>query len=103
MSVRVAAVMLLLLAACESSTPKPVKDPSYPGSPDDPFPPPAPTASGRPASGSCHTDIDCRANGMECLREGKDQPGTCVRMDPAMGPNGLPKGPCFAGPLQCTQ
>jgi hypothetical protein len=95
MSLRFAAVALLFVTACEPATPGPAKDPT---SPDDPFPSTDPNATRRPPSGRCYSDIDCRANGMECLQEGKGKPGTCVRMDPAVGPNGLPSGPCMGGP-----
>lgn len=72
-------------------------------SPDAPFPAPGESDDkGRPGSGRCYSDVDCRGNGMECLSEGRGKgPGTCVRMDPALGPNGLPKG-TICGTAPCN-
>ncbi len=94
MSVRMMLTLLLFATAC--ADPKPANDPSNDGQP---FPSEGPRTSTRPSSGRCMSDIDCKGNGMECLFEGKGKGvGTCVRMDPAMAPNGTPSGPGYGTP-----
>lgn len=99
MSLRIPLAMLalVLLVACEPPATEPVKDPGYPAAADAPFPPPDPASARKPASGTCLSDIDCRGNGTMCLSEGAGKPGTCVRMDPPVGPSGVPSGPCVGG------
>ena len=88
MIVRLTALLFPFVVAC-AETPTIARDTSgADGQPDGGKPE-------APGSGRCYSDIDCKGNGFECLMEGKDKgPGTCVRMDPAIGPNGLPHGPC---------